>query len=213
MFVEENLKNPQYVLQTNRLLFHYIYYNGSMNTKQNSQQKYSMFLWLFLALLFVVVFLAVFFFTRNTSSGPVSSNPSNSPSITDEHPANEKESPMDSSTNSKPTQDSSSVSTDGIHQKVPSQHDDTHIVPKEPVNIEIPTPSLGDVEEIPNYSELLRLNDLQRTYDSLLSYLEELQEELKNNPSDQELKALIKETQDALKQIQQERESILNGDL
>ena len=80
------------------------------------------------------------------------------------------------------------------------------------MNIEIPTPSLGDVEEIPNYTELLRLNDLQRTYDSLLSYLEELQEELKNNPSDRELKALIKETKDALEKIQQEKESILNGD-
>ena len=44
-------------------------------------------------------------------------------------------------------------------------------------------------------------------------YLEELQEELKNNPSDRELKALIKETKDALEKIQQERESILNGDL
>lgn len=213
MFAEEILKNPQYVLQIHRLLFHYIYYNGSMNTKQNSQQKYSMFLWLFLALLFVVIFLVVFFFPRNTSSDPHSSNPSNSSSVTNEHHANEIESPIDSSTSTKPTNDSSSVSPGDIHQKVSTKNDGTHIVPKEPVNIDIPTPSLGDVEEIPNYTELLRLNDLQRTYDSLLSYLEELQEELKNNPSDQELKALIKETQDALEQIQQERESILNGDL
>ncbi len=184
-----------------------------MNTKQNSQQKYSMFLWLFLALLFVVIFLVVFFFTRNTSSGPFSPNPSNSSSVSNDHHASQKESPIDSSTSSGLTQDSSSVSSGDIQQKVPSQNDGTHVVPKEPVNIEIPTPSLGDVEEIPNYTELLRLNDLQRTYDSLLSYLEELQEELKNNPSDQELKALIKETQDALEQIKQERESILNGDL
>jgi hypothetical protein len=212
MFVEENLKNPQYVLQTNRLLFHYIYYNGSMNTKQNSQQKYSMFLWLFLALLFVAIFLSVFFFTRNTPSDPFSSNPSNSSSVTNEHYANETESPIDSSTGSKPTQDSSSVSSGDIHQQVSIQNDGTHIVPKEPVNIEIPTPPLGDVEEIPNYTELLRLNDLQSSYNSLLSYLEELQEELKNNPSDRELKALIKETKDALEKIQQEKESILNGD-
>jgi hypothetical protein len=40
-----------------------------------------------------------------------------------------------------------------------------------------------------------------------------LKEELKNNPSDQELKSLIRETQDAIQQIEQERESILNGDL
>jgi hypothetical protein len=185
-----------------------------MNTKQNSQQKYSMFLWLFLALVCIVVFLVVFFYVKNTSSDPHSSGQTSSSTSTNVPYSQGKESDMNSATGSNYSpQDPSSVSAGAVNQKISSQNDGTHVVPKEPIEIEIPTPSLGDVEEIPNYSELLRLNDLQRTYDSLLSYLEELEEERKNNPSDQELKALIEEIQDAIQQIEQERESILNGDL
>jgi hypothetical protein len=184
-----------------------------MNTKQNSQQKYNMFLWLFLVLV-CIVFLVVFFYTRNISSGPHPSGQASPSTSTNAQHSQEKESEINSKTGSKTSvQNSSSASANVIDQKIPSQNDSTHVIPKEPVEIQIPTPPLGDVEEIPNYSELLRLNDIQRTYDSLLSYLEELKEELKNNPSDQELKSLIRETQDAIQQIEQERESILNGDL
>ena len=97
--------------------------------------------------------------------------------------------------------------------EIPYRKIGTHTIPNQPIEIEIPTPVLGDVEEVPNYNQLLRMNDLQQAFESLSSYLKELEERLEKNPQDQSLKQEIKEIREQLDKVKREREILLNGDI
>lgn len=185
-----------------------------MITKQSVHKKYSMVGWVFLVLLLVFLLVFGFFFLRKMQKNTSLTNNDSESSLSVEKsdPQGENNS-TEENPSSFPGDTASKVPSEKYTETPNSRKTDTHTIPNTPVEIELPKPALGDVEKLPNYDELLRLNDLQRSYESLSTYLEELEEELQSNPSDKELQELIKEIEQELKDIAQERESILNGDI
>jgi hypothetical protein len=184
-----------------------------MKTKQSVHKKYSIVGWFFLVILLIFLFLFGFFFIRNANRTPSDGSTGSGTSSSTVTPASQSDTKQtETQSNSQTEKDKPPIVPEKNDNVSTRKKIDTHIVPSEPIEIEIPTPPLGDVEAVPDYNQLLRLNDLQKSFDSLSTYLEELEEEFKNNPSDKELQELIRETKKELDRITEERESILNGD-
>jgi hypothetical protein len=184
-----------------------------MKTKQSVHKKYSIVRWVFLVILLIFLFVFGFFSIRHANRTPADVSIDSGTSSSFETPASQSgKKQTETQSNSQTENNKPPIVPEKIDSIPTRKKIDTHVVPNESVDIEIPTPPVGDIGAVPDYNQLLRLNDLQKSYESLSTYLEELEKEIKNNPSDRELQELIRETKKQLERIIKERESILNGD-